>query len=621
MRLHRLEVTAFGPVRRDRHGRLRRAERRRAVPALGSDRSRQDQRARRRLLRPLRRRPRRAQRRQAAALRPGRRRDAAPRGARRDPGRPAVPHRPLPRLVPPQEARLRHHPAAGVGGDQRARRRCLGAAVDPARRDRSPGDRPGRDEPHPVHPGGDAAAGPLPGVPARLLRGPAPAAPAALPHRAVRAGRALAARPTARRCASRSEDHERVVDGAGPPGERDRRGVRCPTTPRRPPTWSGGCVLGAVRQRAELAAALPVAARMPSRQPAAGLDAARAVAELRRPLRRRRCASATPCSLAHDEIAAARVRRRRRRAGPGRAAPAPGRAGAAARRYDAAEARAGRDRDGGGRAARASPRRPRPATRSPRASSGRRRRRGTARALPPREAERARARRPLRDSTARRLAAADAVAELARRAEASPASWRRCAASGRGAAQRPRGSRGRAGGGRRRAPAGRRPQPAGRSATSSSPPSSTSTGRRRRDWRLTEELLTLQQARLDGMAAELAGGSPSAAAAARCAAPSTTPTRRPRPPTRPTPRPRRRCAAGSADAEVEELARADRARDLETQAAVAEQAAGTDDTDLLLSGWPRRTRQLASAAAGGRRPRASSARLAEAEARAAATAG
>ena len=59
------------PFRRDRRGRLRRAVRRRPLPALRSHRRRQVQRPRRRLLRPVRRDPRRPQPRRPAALRPG----------------------------------------------------------------------------------------------------------------------------------------------------------------------------------------------------------------------------------------------------------------------------------------------------------------------------------------------------------------------------------------------------------------------------------------------------------------------------------------------------------------------------------------------------------------------
>ena len=89
MRLHRLEVTAFGPFAETATVDFDALCGRGAVPALGRDRLGQDQRPRRRLLRALRRRPRRPQRRQAAALRPGRRR-ARRRGwcsTRRSPGR------------------------------------------------------------------------------------------------------------------------------------------------------------------------------------------------------------------------------------------------------------------------------------------------------------------------------------------------------------------------------------------------------------------------------------------------------------------------------------------------------------------------------------------------------
>ena len=55
MRLHRLDVTAFGPFAGTETGRLRRADRGRAVPAARADRGRQDQRARRGLLRAVRR--------------------------------------------------------------------------------------------------------------------------------------------------------------------------------------------------------------------------------------------------------------------------------------------------------------------------------------------------------------------------------------------------------------------------------------------------------------------------------------------------------------------------------------------------------------------------------------
>ncbi len=69
-----------------------------------------------------------------------------------------------------------------------------------------PGQSAARDEPRPVHPGRDAAAGTLPGLPALPVRGAPPAAPAAVPHRdgsrtsnagCATAGSSCAAPPTA----------------------------------------------------------------------------------------------------------------------------------------------------------------------------------------------------------------------------------------------------------------------------------------------------------------------------------------------------------------------------------------------------------------------------------------
>ena len=87
---------------------------------------------------------------------------------------------------------------AGVGAALRATRRRLAPARQPARRDRPPDHPPGRHEPRPVLPGRDAAPGPVPGLPAGPLRGAAQAAPAAVPHHPLRGHRALAARPSPR---------------------------------------------------------------------------------------------------------------------------------------------------------------------------------------------------------------------------------------------------------------------------------------------------------------------------------------------------------------------------------------------------------------------------------------
>ena len=136
---------------------------------------------------------------------------------------------------------------------------------------------------------------------------------------------------------------------------------------------------------------------------------------------------------------------------------------------------------------------------------------------------------------------------------------------------------------------------------------------------LTEELLTIQQARIDGMAAELAGRLAVGGSCPVCGS-----EHHPHPA---TPAPDAPDAAAEkelrrrlADAEVEAVARADRAHALETQAAVAEQVAGTDDIDLLENRLVEARAAVASAeeAAGGLAPLV--AQLAEAEGVAAATA-
>ena len=110
----------FRTVRRPGLDRLRRALRRRALPPQRPDRRGQVQRPRRGLLRALRRRPRRPRGGQAAALRPRRRRRRAAGRARGDLVRTAVPHRPVTRVDPTQEARHRHHHRAGARRDLRA---------------------------------------------------------------------------------------------------------------------------------------------------------------------------------------------------------------------------------------------------------------------------------------------------------------------------------------------------------------------------------------------------------------------------------------------------------------------------------------------------------------------
>ncbi len=294
MRLHHLEVTAFGPFAEHGRGRLRRALRRRPVPAHRRHRRRQDQRPRRRLLRAVRRGPRRPQ--SAKRLRCDQAADGeAPAGhARGHPRRPPVPDRPLPRVGAAQEARHRHHhraglasgSASGVDGD-------LAPALHPARRGRPPGHRPGRHEPHPVLPGGDAAPGPVPGVPAGQLRGAAPAAPAAVPHRALRGRRALAARP--------------------PPRAAPR--VRAPTTTGSP-TWSAGSArppasplpdeLGPARPRPRRRRRVS-STQWSAPADSAAEESARAAASSagpRSPTRRRRARPATPAGSSREPSSA-----------------------------------------------------------------------------------------------------------------------------------------------------------------------------------------------------------------------------------------------------------------------------------------------------------------------------
>ena len=96
-----------------------------------------------------------------------------------------LPVHPLPRVGPAEAARHRHHPSPGPRRRRGARRRRVGRADQPARRGRPAGHRAARDDLHPVHPGGDAAPGPVPGVPAGHLRRAARRAAAAVPHRAA----------------------------------------------------------------------------------------------------------------------------------------------------------------------------------------------------------------------------------------------------------------------------------------------------------------------------------------------------------------------------------------------------------------------------------------------------
>jgi DNA repair protein SbcC/Rad50 len=202
------------------------------------------------------------------------------------------------------------------------------------------------------------------------------------------------------------------------------------------------------------------------------------------------------------------------------------------------------------------------------------------RALSPRETERSELAQRVADLDAVRATVAEGVAELRVRAEASPAeleTLRERASTARAAAARvPEAAEALAQAERRLA--------AGRSllalrnelVLAQLDLNHAVAGRQA----LTEELLTIQQARIDGMAAELAGRLAVGGSCPVCGS-----EHHPHPATPALDAPdaaaekelRRRLA----DAEVEAVARADHANALETQAAVAEQVAGTDDVDLL----------------------------------------
>ena len=133
--------------------------------------------------------------------------------------------------------------------------------------------------------------------------------------------------------------------------------------------------------------------------------------------------------------------------------------------------------------------------------------------------------------------------------------------------------------GRRRAPAGRGPQPARPAQRAGRGPARPQPLRRRTP-SPQRGAAHAPAGPLDGMAAEMAGRLAVGGSCPVCGS-----DHHPRPatpaPDAPDAAAERALRRRIADAEVETVARADRASALETQAAVAEQAAGTDDTDLL----------------------------------------
>ncbi len=252
-------------VPRHRDARPRRARRGRAVPAHGEHGSRQDQPARRDLLRAVRARAGRPSGSQASAQRPcgGRRKDA---GAARGHAVGAAPARHAHAgVAAAQAARHRHHDAAGVGSAGRAHRRGVDHPQHPHRRDPAPARVPAGHGRHPVHPGSHAAAGSVRGVPARRCR-PAPgAAGEALRHRAVPRHRAVAGRaaPTDRPSPRRLRPPSPVAA---------RRHARCRRPPAEPRRRRPGGMDEYGRNRLDRCRrrAVPRRSRRGAHQPAAG---------------------------------------------------------------------------------------------------------------------------------------------------------------------------------------------------------------------------------------------------------------------------------------------------------------------------------------------------------------
>ncbi len=120
---------------------------------------------------------------------------------------------------------------------------------------------------------------------------------------------------------------------------------------------------------------------------------------------------------------------------------------------------------------------------------------------------------------------------------------------------------------------------------------------------LSEELLALRQARLDGMAAEIAQGLAAGGCCPVCGSEHHPHPARPAPDA-PDASAEKELRRRLDDAEFERQTRAERARDLETAAALSEQAAGTDDLDALAGAVARAvsrlslTEQLAATATG-----------------------
>ena len=383
----------------------------------------------------------------------------------------------------------------------------------------------------------------------------------------------------------RSDDHDRVV-GALVHRVSETAGVALPDHTEEPTEWSAA-LLGTVRHRAEAATEVAPSCQAAEQVARAGLDTARAVTVLRR---RHAAAVRERDELARrdDEVAAAATRlddAARARA----VLPLHRLAQRCRAAYVAAEARAVHAREAVASLLQVSPADLEPAAVAQRVQQAAHDA-AAARVLAPREAERLELAGRLRDLEALRLAAAAAVSELAVRAEAEPReveALRERAGVARAVASRLPEATQAVADAERRLAAGRSLLALRNELVVAQLDLNHSVAGRQA---LNEELLTLQQARIDGMAAELAGRLAVGGSCPVCGS-----DHHPRPATPAADAPdaaaERALRRRLADAEVETVARADRASALETQAAVAEQAAGTDDTDLLDS-------RLAAARAG-----------------------
>ena len=216
-------------VRGHGHGRLRRGRRQRAVPHPRADGGRQDQPARRRVLRPVCGGARRAAGRPRAAERPRGARCCSGGAAGVRGGRTAVPGDEVAGVPAAEEARRRVHQGARVGGPRGAHGRPVARGHLAGRRGGRHRHRGPRDGARPVQQGGAASPGRVRGVPAGDGGRAANAAGEALRYLDLRRRRDLAGRSAARaggrpgRGGAAARD--RPGAGRGRPGRGSRRGA------------------------------------------------------------------------------------------------------------------------------------------------------------------------------------------------------------------------------------------------------------------------------------------------------------------------------------------------------------------------------------------------------------